>query len=178
MLVIRTILFVALIGAALSGADVLYGAAADEDKDDAPVFATARICIFTPSDAVMLPVEIAADAAQRSYGLMDRDRLAPDAGMLFIFPEPQSGSNSFWMYRTRIPLDIAFIDADGVIASIRHMQPCLRHDPWKCPTYRADAIFKAALEVNQGFFAAHAIAPGDRLALAEAGACNASGGQQ
>jgi uncharacterized membrane protein (UPF0127 family) len=150
----------------------LQGAA--EPEETIPQFGSARVCIHTSTATVMLPVEVAVDAAQRAQGLMDREHLAADSGMLFIFPEPQSASNTFWMYRTRIPLDIAFINAEGVIVSVRHMQPCLSQNPWKCPTYSADVIFKAALEVNQGFFAAHAVAEGDRVILADAGNCTSS----
>lgn len=65
------------------------------------------------------------------------------------------------MYRTRIPLDIAFIDARGRIAAIETMQPCRSDSPADCPATLAGVTYVAALEVNAGFFAEHGIGLGD-----------------
>ncbi|MBZ9559839.1 MULTISPECIES: DUF192 domain-containing protein [unclassified Modicisalibacter] len=110
-----------------------------------------------------LSVEIADDPAERNRGLMARDHLAADAGMLFVYPRSQSPQGAFWMYRTRIPLDIAFLDASGVIRAIRHMVPCPSERSADCPSYAAGVAFRAALEVNAGFFADHGIDVGDRI---------------
>ncbi len=113
-----------------------------------------------------LHVEIARTAAQRARGLMERDALPAEAGMLFVYDSEQSGSNAYWMYKTRIPLDIAFIDSQGVIRSLRTMSPCRSTSSRECPVYPAGAPFRAALETNAGYFAAHDIAVGDRIELA------------
>lgn len=106
-----------------------------------------------------LDAELATSAAQRRRGLMERDSLARDAGMLFVYP--QLADSSFWMYRTRIALDIAFIDARGRITEIRTMQPCISDSPQECPHTQPASAYRAALEVNAGYFARHGIAPGD-----------------
>ena len=92
----------------------------------------------------------------------------PDsAGMLFLYTAMQPDTSAFWMYRTRIPLDIAFIDSAGVIKTIRHMVPCTTTMPQGCQTYPAGARYQYALEVNASYFARHRIAEGDRVMLGD-----------
>ncbi|GGY04771.1 hypothetical protein GCM10007160_35540 [Litchfieldella qijiaojingensis] len=108
-----------------------------------------------------LQVEIARTLPERGRGLMERDSLAPDAGMLFLYDRPQPARTGFWMYRTRIPLDIAFIGEDGRILSMASMTPCTSQDPSGCPVTRAGGTYVAALEVNAGYFAERGIEVGD-----------------
>jgi uncharacterized membrane protein (UPF0127 family) len=108
-----------------------------------------------------LEVEVARTIPQRSRGLMERDQLAERAGMLFLYDRPQSSRNGFWMYRTRIPLDIAFIDEAGRIAEIHRMEPCIASRPGECPVTRPAVPYRAALEVNAGAFEAMGVAAGD-----------------
>lgn len=110
-----------------------------------------------------LRVEIAATPAHRARGLMARDTLAADTGMLFLYPRLQPGSAGFWMYNTRIPLDIAFLDSDGRIRAIRTMSPCPPMQGTRCPSYRPHVEYAAALEVNGGYLALHGIHIGDRV---------------
>jgi uncharacterized membrane protein (UPF0127 family) len=91
---------------------------------------------------------------------MGRPTLAPDAGMVFVFPEMVSGA--FWMKDTLIPLSIAFYDANGKILRILHMVPC-REDP--CPVYDPRVRYRGALEVNKGAFARWGVQAGDVLRL-------------
>lgn len=107
-----------------------------------------------------LEVELARTDAERQKGLMDRDHLAPDAGMLFLYAEAQPPRGGFWMYRTRIALDIAFIDAEGRIATLHTMQPCTSRNPRDCPVTLAGVTYHAALEVNAGYFEARGIGHG------------------
>lgn len=106
-----------------------------------------------------LNAELAVSDEQRRQGLMERESLGAEAGMLFIYPRLVSGS--FWMYRTRIPLDIAFIGDDGRISEIRHMKPCTSDSPQACPQTQPNVSYRAALEVNAGYFAARGIGVGD-----------------
>ncbi len=113
-----------------------------------------------------LSVEVARQADERSRGLMERDALAPNAGMLFVYARQQPPASSFWMYRTLIPLDIAFLGAEGEIRAIRRMLPCQAASSAECPRYAAKVPFHAALEVNAGYFRRHGIEVGDRLPIA------------
>lgn len=101
-------------------------------------------------------VETAQTDAERERGLMFREHLPADQGMLFVFPISQI--QSFWMRNTFIPLDIAFINSEGVIVDVQHMKPV---DESILYTSRAPALY--ALEVNAGWFAQHNIQIGDRV---------------
>lgn len=116
--------------------------------------------ILSEGERHSLQVELAQTAAERRKGLMDRDSLDPDAGMLFVYQTLQPPQSGFWMYRTRIPLDIAFIDDQGRIAALYTMQPCTSSNPADCPATVAGVEYRAALEVNAGYFEAHGIGEG------------------
>ena len=108
-------------------------------------------------DGIPLQVELARSPEQRRIGLMHREKLAEDAGMLFVFDAEQR--LSFWMKNTLIPLDIAYIAADGRIVDIQSMAPLSqRGHPSRAPA-------RFALEVNQGWFARHGVEVGDRVAI-------------
>jgi uncharacterized membrane protein (UPF0127 family) len=130
-------------------------------------FDTARVRLLTRTDTLRLVVELAVRPEQHTLGLMERRQLPDSAGMLFLYDATQPDSSAYWMYRTLIPLDIAYIDSAGTIRSIRHMEPCRTMLAQGCPTYPAGAPFRAALEVNAGYFARHGVRTGDRVLLAD-----------
>ena len=116
--------------------------------------------IETERATVPVRVEIAETDAARGRGLMDRTRLAPRAGMVFLFPRDTTGG--FWMKNTKIPLSIAFYDATGTILRIMDMAPC-RGDP--CRVYEPRVEYRAALEVNRGAFRRWHVRIGDIVRL-------------
>lgn len=125
-----------------------------------------RLEIVTAAgDTVPLQAEIAHTPARRRRGLMERTDLPADAGMIFLFPEEQPASAGFWMHRTRIPLDIAYLGRTGVIVRTLQMEPCRALLSLFCRRYPPGVPFHAALEVNRGFFAARGISEGDRVRL-------------
>jgi uncharacterized membrane protein (UPF0127 family) len=138
-------------------------------EGDRPIlpFDTARVRLITHTDTLRLIVELAVKPEQHTLGLMERRQLPDTAGMLFLYDATQPDSSAYWMYRTLIPLDIAYIDSAGTIRSIRHMEPCRTMLAQGCPTYPAGAPFRAALEVNAGYFARHRVEIGDRMLLAD-----------
>ena len=92
-------------------------------------------------------VEIADDDAERARGLMFRDSMPADHGMLFIhdYEEPQS----YWMKNTRIPLDILYFDnGRRLVSQQRDVPPCALGDG--CPPYPSDAAARYVLELNAG----------------------------
>jgi uncharacterized protein len=127
--------------------------------DDAGI-AGPEVRIETGEDEVAVDVEVADSAEERRIGLMNRESLPEDAGMIFLFPEDSSGG--FWMKDTLIPLSIAFADADGRILRILDMEPC-RADP--CEIYDPGVTYRSALEVNQGAFEEWGVEEGDTLTL-------------
>lgn len=104
-----------------------------------------------------LTVEIADSQEERSTGLMHRDNLEDDRGMLFVFDKEQLAS--FWMKDTLIPLSIAFISADGTIRQIEDMEP------QSLASVKSHRSILYALEVNRGWFDERNINPGDRVVL-------------
>jgi len=103
--------------------------------------------------AASFRVELADTDAERAQGLMNRDSLARSAGMLFVYPQPQSVG--FWMKNTLIPLDMIFMDAGGTVAKVKHeAQP---HDTR--PVMGGDDI-QTVLEINGGLARQIGIAPG------------------
>ena len=103
-----------------------------------------------------LTAEIADTPQASENGLMFRDSLPEDHGMLFIFDQPRKAS--FWMRNTKIPLSIAYADSDGKILEIKSMNPL---DETVVPS-RSDEV-DYALEVNQGWFARHGITSGAKI---------------
>ena len=106
-----------------------------------------------------LMVEVADTDESRATGLMHREELNENHGMLFVFPE--SDYRAFWMRNTLIPLSIAYIDERPRILEIHDMAPL---DETPVPS-RYPARY--ALEVNQGAFDRLGIAPGDRITLSD-----------
>lgn len=91
----------------------------------------------------------------RERGLMHRTRLCENCGMLFVFPS--ADKHAFWMKDTPLPLSIAFIAADGSILNIAEMQANSTHVHFA----QDNALY--ALEMNEGWFAGHAIEAKDRV---------------
>jgi len=129
----------------------------------------ATLCLRSDSAAVALEVELARTPAERAAGLSGRATLAPRAGMLFLYRRSRPPDSGFWMYRTRIPLDIAYLGPHGEIRAIRHMQPCPDGAAGACPVYRAGVPYRAALEVNGGLFRRHGVDVGDRVVVSPGG---------
>ena len=103
-------------------------------------------------------VEVAATPETLTRGLMARPALAPNAGMLFIFPDV--APRAFWMMNTLIPLDMLFIAADRRIINIQdNAPPCV--PPQRCPTYHSTAPAKYVLEIAGGRAQALGIRAGD-----------------
>jgi uncharacterized membrane protein (UPF0127 family) len=107
-------------------------------------------------EGVSLKAEVAEDDQTREMGLMFRDSLPEDRGMLFIFDQPHQAS--FWMKNTKIPLSIAFLENDRVINEEKSMRP---YDETLIQS-RSDKI-RYAIEVNAGWFDRHRVKPGTKV---------------
>lgn len=128
-------------------------------------FDTATITFVSGDRQVPMRVEVAEREDQRAWGLMDRDDLASDAGMIFLYDRMQHQDTGFWMYRTRIPLDIAFFDSSARIVAIHQMMPCTSTDAARCTGYAAGVPYYGAVEANRGWFARNGIGIGDRITM-------------
>jgi uncharacterized protein len=105
---------------------------------------------------VPLKAEVAEDEQSRAMGLMFRDSLSEDHGMLFIFDQPRQAS--FWMKNTKIPLSIAFLEGDRAIKEEKSMRP---YDETLIQS-RSDKI-SYAIEVNAGWFDRHQVKSGAKV---------------
>ncbi|MBS3816936.1 MAG: DUF192 domain-containing protein [Candidatus Thermoplasmatota archaeon] len=110
-------------------------------------------------EAIEVKVEIADEEDERTEGLMHRESLCEDCGMLFVYEE--SEHRSFWMKNTHIPLSIAFISENGTIMEIQQMEPETTE------SHVSEDPCRYALEVNQGFFQENHIKAGDTVSIPE-----------
>jgi uncharacterized membrane protein (UPF0127 family) len=121
----------------------------------APGPGRARVLIQTAAGEVAVVAELARTDEERGRGLMFRERLRDDEGMLFVFEEEDE--HRFWMKNTLIPLDMIFALSDGRIGGIlEHAQPGSLE-------LRNAGPSRFVLEVNGGWAAARGVRPGDRL---------------
>jgi uncharacterized membrane protein (UPF0127 family) len=106
-------------------------------------------------------VELAETREKQALGLMFRDSLPPDHGMLFIFPG--EARRSFWMKNTRIPLDILYFNSKlELISMAQDARPCRTRS---CPGYPSEGPAQYVLELNSGKAAELGVQPGDLLGL-------------
>lgn len=113
--------------------------------------------VALPVGSHLFQVELADTPESRERGLMFRQELERDSGMLFIFDE--SAPRAFWMKNTSVPLSIAYIDARGRILEIHDMEP------YSLEPVRSRSPARYALEVNRGRFLEVGVTPGDVVDL-------------
>ena len=142
----EVVLVCAFIASLCSGCDTKP--ATQSDRDGLPI---AEILVAHQR----VQVEIAANETDRARGMMFRETLSEDHGMLFVFPDERR--RSFWMKNTPLPLSIAFARSDGAIVRIAEMDALTQRS--------TSSGFPAryALEMNRGWFARHGILEGDRI---------------
>ncbi|HEV8606656.1 MAG TPA: DUF192 domain-containing protein [Tepidisphaeraceae bacterium] len=102
-------------------------------------------------------IEIANTQEARMTGLMRRDSMPSDHGMIFVFRNEREWS--FYMKNTRFPLDLLFVDAAGTIRSIHQLKP------YDLTSVSSDVPVKYAIELNQGIAAKVGAKVGDKLTI-------------
>jgi uncharacterized protein len=112
--------------------------------------------------------EVARTEAAREHGLMDRQEVPAGTGMLFVFDDMQQ--RSFWMQNTYVALDIAFMDASYRIVNIDHMAPLTT------TSHESEGPAMFALEVPEGWYAAHGVKAGDHAIVVYGIQLKTSGG--
>ena len=103
-----------------------------------------------------IDIELAQDDSQRQLGLMYRDTLADNQGMLFLFDSEEA--RSFWMKNTILSLDMVFVNARNEIVTIHKYTT-----PYSEESYQSTKPAKYVLEVNAGFTDKRKISVGDRI---------------
>lgn len=117
-----------------------------------------NVVIYSNGNKIHVNVEIAETHDEKAKGLMFRESLCDNCGMLFVFGDLDY--RSFWMKNTLIPLDIIFVDDNFLIVDIKYEVPCTTEI---CDTYSNKA--KYVLEVNGGFTKENNINVGDKIVL-------------
>jgi uncharacterized membrane protein (UPF0127 family) len=149
-----------LLAAALAAVACRSGGAAGPTERDAaspPPGAGPRVVIEGPSGrSSAVRVELARTPEEQARGLMFREKLADDEGMLFVFPA--SAVQSFWMKNTLIPLDMIFIGEDLTVVGLVE-----RAEPHSLTPRSVRRPSRYVLEVNGGWSAARGVAAGDRV---------------
>jgi uncharacterized membrane protein (UPF0127 family) len=102
-----------------------------------------------------ITAELAVSPDERATGLMFRQSMPPNQGMLFVFE--QAEQQCFWMKNTLIPLDVAFVADDGTVINIEHMKPQTLDN--HCSTKPVRMV----LEMNDGWFARKGVSAGSKL---------------
>lgn len=125
--------------------------AAGSIKSDQPTLPTLTLKMGEQS----VQAEVAANDEQRQKGLMFREKLGKNAGMLFVFPN--LAYHAMWMRNTPLPLSVAFMDDKGKILSIHEMQPHTE------TPHQAAGPARYALEMSAGWFSAHKIGVGETI---------------
>ncbi|RJG06747.1 DUF192 domain-containing protein [Noviherbaspirillum cavernae] len=103
----------------------------------------------------VIKAEVAAKDTERQQGLMFREKLGTNEGMVFLFDAP--AGVCMWMKNTLIPLSVAFIDESGKIINIEDMQP------QTADSHCAKKPVRYALEMNRGWFRQKNIKPGSTI---------------
>lgn len=103
--------------------------------------------------------ELAVTDEERARGLMFREKILPDQGMLFVFE--REDLHSFWMKNTLVPLDMLWLDSQRRVIHIAANVPPCREDP--CPSYGPESPARYVLELRAGGAAANGIKTGDQL---------------
>lgn len=117
---------------------------------------------FPESDA-SLNVEIADTESERRRGLMFREKLSIDNGMLFVFPDEEY--RGFWMKNTLIPLDMIFVDEEGRIVNIEEAVPEPNTSDEDLKTYRSERPVKYVIETNSTFTEKWNVTEGEKVVL-------------
>ncbi len=116
------------------------------------------IKVYLP-DGFAVTAELAVTEEARARGLMFRDGIGDDQGMLFVFEDEDI--HSFWMKNMRFPIDILWLDRDRRIVHIEAAIPPCPRDP--CPSYTPAAAAAYVLELKAGSVEKHALRDFDRL---------------
>ena len=108
-------------------------------------------------------IEIAADEAARERGLMFRESMPADRGMLFVFDDAQV--RTFWMKNTPLPLDILYFDQNYKLVSVQQRVPSCLNSGNNCPVYPSEGPAQYVLELNAGTVGTLGIKPGDTMVV-------------
>jgi uncharacterized membrane protein (UPF0127 family) len=145
-------------GAILAVFALLFSLAACSDANTVKLEDFGTRDVTLPGGQV-IHAEIASTQPQVERGLMFRTTLAPDRGMLFLFPKEDS--YTFWMFQTLIPLDMIWMDSNRRIVEMSTNTPPCKTEAAQCPSYGGHEPALFVLELNAGSAARFHLKTGD-----------------
>ena len=119
--------------------------------------------VVTLPNGQRIRAEVLTDPADMQRGMMFRDSLAPDRGMLFVHAGP--GYYTYWMHQVRIPLDIIWLDTEHRIVEISADTPPCRTEASECPQYGGNQPAQFVLELAGGAANRHGLKLGDLVSF-------------
>jgi len=117
--------------------------------------------LITLPAGMQVRAEVLTNPQDMARGMMFRDSLAPDRGMLFVHGHP--GNYPYWMYQVRIPLDIIWLDSERRVVEIAADTPPCKSEPGLCPNYGGHFAAQYVLELAGGMAAKYGVKPGERV---------------
>jgi len=130
---------------------------AQTSKNDVVDFGDPKpLSVVTEEATFEFQVEEAKTLAQQARGMMFRESMDPETGMIFEFEEPKIAT--IWMKNTSIPLDILFVRSNGKILKIEHS-----HQPYTLRSASSEAVIAAVVELKGGEAKRRGIRPGDEV---------------
>lgn len=126
----------------------------------------AQVIFFTNDQQVLkIDCEIADTKEERAKGLMDREELPTDLGMLFYYEVPRVVS--FWMKNTSIPLDIIFVSPEFIVLNVAEADPGIGIPDEELERYRSEGEVRYVVEIKQGLSKKNNIVPGSTVTIWE-----------
>ena len=134
---------------------IAFPAYGQTDRDDVVDFGEPQPLVIKTADGEhKFSVEEAKTLDQQARGMMFRDSVAPETGMIFEFKEPKVAT--IWMKNVSVPLDILFVRSNGKILKIEHS-----HKPYTARSASSEAVIAAVVELRGGRAKELGIRPGD-----------------
>lgn len=124
---------------------------------DGPVLPARAVTVSQGATSQKLTVELALSATEQQQGLMYRQEMPESRGMLFIMDRQMT--SGFWMKNTYLPLDIAYLDAEGTVLDI------IPGVPLSEEIHRPASPYWNVLEVNRGWFERHDLGIGAKVSI-------------
>lgn len=118
-----------------------------------------------PTENVTVSLEVAANGEERAEGLMYRESLPENHGMVFVYDE--EGQRTFWMKNTLIPLDIIYLDANRTVLNVAEAEPQPNASDDDLERYPSDGPAQYVIELERGFAEEHGVEPGTEVVFHE-----------
>lgn len=153
---INLIILIALIVVLLSSVSLLFSNVQIKHNIEFEQSGILKILPSEMHDTLTVKIELAESDSKMMQGLMYRQEMAPDEGMLFIYAQQQE--MYFWMKNTYIPLDLIYIDEAGVIVDLQE-----NTTPFSEKSIVSNVLSRYVLEVNAGFCEKNYVIVGDKV---------------